>query len=234
MQSYALLLECALRRGKLRFIAEAALAAVEARLAGTAFTVRAAVAFLTERTLLAVVLAIRTIFAVLAERALLAVVLAIRTGFAVLAERALLAVVLAIRTVTFLAERALIAVGFTVRTLILIVLPIGTLLSGRLTVGALRLLLCRFFGLDRRFLGLFRLILMLFDALRDWIFTFFSLSCCATSAYAGSCSASLFTAAAAIPMSATAHIAQPALPIALPSSSLPCGSVTHGTLALSA
>ena len=63
---------------------------------------------------------------------------------------------------------------------------------------------------------------------------FFSLSCCATSAYAGSCSASLFTAAAAIPMSATAHIAQPALPIALPSSSLPCGSVTHGTLALSA
>ena len=76
---------------------------------------------------------------------LLAVVLAIRTIFAVFAERALLAVVLAIRTgFAVLAERAL--------------------LAGRLTVGALRLLLCRFFGLDRRFLGLFRLILMLFDA----------------------------------------------------------------------
>ena len=184
MQSYALLLECALRRGKLRFIAEAALAAVEARLAGTAFTVRAAFAVFAERTLLAVILAIRTGFAVfaeraliavvlairtvavLAERALLAVILAIRTGFAVLAERALIAVVLAIRTVAFLTVRALIAVGFTVRTLILIVLPIGTLLAGRLTVGALRLLLCRFFGLDRRFLGLFRLILMLLTPLR--------------------------------------------------------------------
>ena len=110
MQSYALLLECALRRGKLRFIAEAALAAVEARLAGTAFTVRAA-------------------FAVLAERALLAVVLA---------ERTLLAVVLAIRTVAFLAERALLSVVLAIRTGFA-VLAERTLLAGRLTVGALRL-----------------------------------------------------------------------------------------------
>ena len=97
MQSYALILECALRRGKLRFIAEAELAAVEARLACAAFTERT-VAFLAERALLSVVLAIRTIFAVLVERALFAVILAIRTVFAVLAERALLTVVLAIRT----------------------------------------------------------------------------------------------------------------------------------------
>ena len=152
MQSYALLLECALRRGKLRFIAEAALAAVEARLAGTAFTVRAAFAVFAERTLLSVVLAVRTIFTVLAERTLLAVILAIRTIFAVLVERALLSVILAIRTVAFLAERAI---------------------AGRLTVGALGLLLCRFFGLDRRFLGLFRLILMLFDALRTGSLRFF-------------------------------------------------------------
>ncbi|MFR4239211.1 MAG: hypothetical protein ACLT2F_00925 [Butyricicoccus sp.] len=135
MQSYALLLECALRRGKLRFIAEAALAAVEARLAGTAFMVRAAFAVLAERTLIAVVLAIRVV-AFLTVRTLLAIVLAIRT-VAFLTVRALLAVVLAIRTdspsLRNGASPSLLRrtnVAFLERTL----------LAGRLTVGALQLL----------------------------------------------------------------------------------------------
>ena len=128
---------------------------MERALLAVVLAIRTVFAILTERALLAVILAERTVLAVLAERALLAVILAIRTVFAVLAERALLAVVLAIRAVfAVLAERALLAVVLAERTV-----------AGRLTIGALRLLLGRFFGLDRRFFGLFRLILLLLDAL---------------------------------------------------------------------
>ena len=60
--------------------------------------------------------------------------------------------------------------SFTVRTLILIVLPIGTLLAGRLTVGALRLLLCRFSGLDPALPLVFSALSLCFlTPLRDWM-----------------------------------------------------------------
>ena len=63
-----------------------------------------------------------------------------------------------------------------------------------------------------------RLSLCFFLPRRDWMRAFFSASCAAASAYSLCIDASFCSAAAARPMSLTAHTAQPFLPIAAPSS----------------